>query len=159
LLWREPSEMWTRVLSWDEKWLYVVTHFVPKSKLFPAGHELQSVSGTRRRVLSREEIDGDEEAKRHVFASAISRYISKSGRKIVSPEEMFERYGFLQPADKVDGEECYSGAEIKVMKRVEKARREALPIAGLENGWGSVHVLFDGNKARALGKYTDLLWR
>lgn len=155
----EPYEMWTRVLSWDEKWLYVVTHFVPKGKFLPAGYELQSVSETRRRVLSRDEIDGDDEAKRYVFASAISRYIFKSGRKTVTPEEMFKRCGLLQPDNQADVEECYSGADIKVVEKVEKARREALPIARLENGWDSVHALFDGNNSQALGRYTDLLWR
>lgn len=30
-------EMWTRVLAWDRKWLYIVTHFVVAGKVKPTG--------------------------------------------------------------------------------------------------------------------------
>ncbi|EEY16017.1 conserved hypothetical protein [Verticillium alfalfae VaMs.102] len=31
-----PYEMWTRILAWDRKWLYMVTHFVPKGIARPS---------------------------------------------------------------------------------------------------------------------------
>ncbi|CRK48685.1 hypothetical protein BN1723_008132, partial [Verticillium longisporum] len=32
----QAYELWTRIISWDDKWLYVVTHFVRASKFKPA---------------------------------------------------------------------------------------------------------------------------
>jgi hypothetical protein len=155
----QPYEMWTRVLSWDEKWLYVVTHFVPKGKFLPAGYELQSMPKTSKRTSTRDEANGNDEAKRDVFASAISRYIFKLGRKTVTPEDMFRRCGLLHAHDHAESEDRQVEADAKVVEKVERARTEALPIARLENGWDSVHALFDGNDTYALGRYTDLLWR
>ena len=31
----QPYELWTRVISWDDKWLYVVTHFVEAGMFRP----------------------------------------------------------------------------------------------------------------------------
>lgn len=62
----ERYEMWTRVLSWETKWLYTITHFVrkdPKSK------------GTT------------------VCATAISQCVFKSGRRTIPPEVMLRTSG------------------------------------------------------------------
>lgn len=155
----QPYEMWARVLSWDEKWLYIVTHFVPKGMFFPAGYELQSTPKTRRRGLSRTETNGVAEAKCHVFASAISRYVFKSGRRTVAPKEMFKRSGFIHLHDQAEVRDCHSEADTKILEKVEMARREALAVARLENGWDDVHALFEGSGTQALGRYTDLVWR
>ena len=61
-------EMWTRVLSWDAKWLYTITHFVRKD-----AKSGQSV----------------------VCATAVSKCVFKSGRKTVAPEAMLHDSGLL----------------------------------------------------------------
>jgi hypothetical protein len=155
----QPYEMWTRVLSWDDKWLYIVTHFVPKHKFTPAGYELQPMPKIRKQGLFKTRLDGEDEAQRHVFASAISRYIFKSGRKTVTPEEIFTRCGLLRLNDRKNIGDKSIEAETTDLEKLEKARKEALPVAKLENGWDSVHALFDGSSTQALGRYTDLLWR
>jgi hypothetical protein len=136
----QPYEMWTRVMSWDDKWLYIVTHFVPKNKFIPGAYELQSMPKTRRQPLMRDKANGDDDSKRHVYASAISRYIFKSGRQTVTPGEMFRRCGLLHPQDQATIGD--SGSEAETNEKVEQARKEALSIARLENGWDSVHALF-----------------
>jgi hypothetical protein len=37
----ERFEVWSRVLCWDRKWLYVVSHFVKKGTVKPKGYTLQ----------------------------------------------------------------------------------------------------------------------
>lgn len=62
----ERYEMWTRVLSWETKWLYTITHFVrkdPKSK------------GST------------------VCATAISQCVFKSGHRTIPPEVMLRTSG------------------------------------------------------------------
>lgn len=60
--------MWTRVLSWDAKWLYTITHFVRKD-----AKSGQSI----------------------VCATAVSKCVFKSGRKTVAPEAMLHDSGLL----------------------------------------------------------------
>lgn len=33
-------EMWSRLLCWDKKWIYIVTNFVKKGKIKPKGYVL-----------------------------------------------------------------------------------------------------------------------
>ncbi|KAI2630135.1 capsule polysaccharide biosynthesis protein [Xylaria nigripes] len=63
-------EMWSRVLSWDRKWMYLVTHYVEK--------------GTK---------PADWEKK--VFASAVSKYVFKIGRLTVHPAVLIGASGLL----------------------------------------------------------------
>ncbi|KXH52423.1 hypothetical protein CSAL01_09745 [Colletotrichum salicis] len=69
----EKYELWTRVLSWDEKWIYLVTHFV-KADVFVPGRKA-------------------------VFASSIARYVSKNGRRTVLPEQALSKCGLLPEDD------------------------------------------------------------
>lgn len=61
----QECEIWSKVLSWDEKWLYVVSYFVRSG---PKGKS----------AVPREE---------DILASAIGRYVFKDGRKTVRPIE------------------------------------------------------------------------
>jgi len=66
----ENYEVWTRVLGWDGKWFWVVSHFVsPKATT--------------------------SDGKRKVFASALSKYVFKVGRKTIAPEVVLEEGGVL----------------------------------------------------------------
>ncbi|KAI8944133.1 capsule polysaccharide biosynthesis protein [Xylaria longipes] len=58
-------EMWSRILSWDRKWLYIVTHYVEKGAVKP---------GSR-----------PEEWEKKIHASAVSKYVFKIGRLTVHP--------------------------------------------------------------------------
>lgn len=44
----EKYELWTRVLSWDEKWIYLVTHFVKADVFVPGEYAMQPTRGQRR---------------------------------------------------------------------------------------------------------------
>lgn len=92
--------MWTRVLTWDHKWLYVVTHFVRKDATEPNGFSLypsqRSPPGSRK-----SSIDGsftkDGKKKPVIFASALSKCVFKKGRVTIAPEAMLEASGLLPP--------------------------------------------------------------
>lgn len=70
----ERYEMRSRVLTWDGKWVFVVTHFVKCGK--PR--------------------EGDDMSKR-IYASCLSKYVCKMGRKTVPPEEVLMEAGVLPP--------------------------------------------------------------
>ncbi|KAF3917176.1 hypothetical protein ABW20_dc0103229 [Dactylellina cionopaga] len=67
----EKYEVWSRVLSWDEKWFWVVSHFV-------------SAKG-----------DPKHGGKRKIYASSLSKYVFKVERKTIPPIEVLEESGLL----------------------------------------------------------------
>jgi hypothetical protein len=94
----QPYEIWTRILSWDKKWLYLVSHFVEKGRYEPSSYYLQpDKAGSHsmgEATQSSSQTTKDERLK-HVFASAISRYVFKRGRITVPPSKMLEDCGLL----------------------------------------------------------------
>ena len=113
----ESYEVWSRVLAWDRKWLYVVTHFVKKGAARPKGYTLTNGSlfgGTKGKKekkslkASAAATNGaatNGEAKdaatapplphKAICASAISKYVFKKGRLTLHPEVMLEASGLL----------------------------------------------------------------
>ena len=73
----EKYEVWTRVLAWDAKWFWVISHFVSPGK------NKKSAGGK----------DGCGDRK--VFASALSKYVFKSDRKTIPPAVVLEESGVL----------------------------------------------------------------
>ncbi|KAI1814006.1 capsule polysaccharide biosynthesis protein [Poronia punctata] len=68
-------EMWSRVLSWDRKWMYIVTHFVEKGAGKPGAQS--------------------EQWQKKIYASAVSKYVFKLGRLTVHPAVLIEASGML----------------------------------------------------------------
>ncbi|KAF3172766.1 hypothetical protein TWF106_002230 [Orbilia oligospora] len=67
----EKYEVWSRVLGWDNKWFFVVSHFV-------------SAKG-----------DPKHGGKRKIYASSLSKYVFKVERKTIPPNEVLEESGLL----------------------------------------------------------------
>ncbi|PLN77792.1 hypothetical protein BDW42DRAFT_196286 [Aspergillus taichungensis] len=138
-------EVWTRVMAWDEKWLYLVSHFVERGKGGPRACVLQG--GDKSVVvgdLGRKKDEGGQ--KKKVFASSVSRYVFKQGRKTVAPEAILLQCGLLPGR----GEELWGV--------IEKRRKRDVGAAQLKRGWDAVHEAFEEVDV-ALGRYTDFLWR
>ncbi len=88
----EKYEMWTRVMSWDRKWVYMVTHFVRKDAVKPKRFSMyprqkNKNAGTR-------SVDKAEDA---IIASALSKLVFKKGRLTIPPEVMLQASGLLPP--------------------------------------------------------------
>lgn len=81
----QKFEMWTRLLSWDRKWFYLVTHLVKPGVGKPASFSLQPWRKSKR--VQGEEVDA-EKLKGAVFATAIARYVIKRGRLTIPPEKV-----------------------------------------------------------------------
>lgn len=82
-------EIWTRILSWDDKWLYLVSHFVRKDRVTPKSFTLYP----GQRIRKARSFDGV--PKDAVMASAISKCVWKKGRRSVPPEDMLALAGLL----------------------------------------------------------------
>ena len=90
----EKYDIYTRVLSWDEKWLYVVTHFVKKGAAVPSNVTLYPRQN-RSFNFSKKGSHYDQEPKKAVVASALSKLVFKKGRITIAPEIMLEASGLL----------------------------------------------------------------
>ncbi|KAJ5727034.1 hypothetical protein N7493_006061 [Penicillium malachiteum] len=82
----QSYEIVSRVLSWDEKWVYIVSYFLKRS-----------------RTKKDTEITED-----RILASAVSKYVFKQGRQTVQPAEVLTNLGLLagDPAVQSDADDC-----------------------------------------------------
>jgi hypothetical protein len=86
-------EVWSRILTWDHKWIYIITHFVQKGtvepKRFLAGGAAATVKG---------EDSGQSERQSSstvVYATSVSKYVFKKGRLTVPPERVIRASGLF----------------------------------------------------------------
>jgi len=138
-------ELWSRLLSWDEKWMYALTSFVEKGRVKPKSYYLQKKQppGAGEKEEKKKEIDS-----KVIYASAISRFVFKRGRKTVPPMEMLKSSGLLPADDDIEG-----------LRKMEEIRLRRLGIAQLREGWDAVHDIFFEEIDEVLGRYTDFLFR
>ncbi|KAL8839744.1 MAG: hypothetical protein Q9170_001615 [Blastenia crenularia] len=96
-------EMWTRILCWDRKWVYIVGFFVER------GVGAEGTRGGRKEKLSGgrkggEGMSKEEEKKKGshpaIFATGLAKYVCKRGRITVSPERILQASGLLPPKPK-----------------------------------------------------------
>jgi acyl-CoA thioesterase FadM len=111
-------EMWTRVLSWDRKWLYLVTHIVEAGAVRPKEYLLQperrkagrsgshfflqllGVSGPKTRELrtANGHTTGNITATNPaIYATSVARYCFKRGRVTIPVETILTTAGLLPP--------------------------------------------------------------
>ena len=91
----EPFEIWTRVLSWDRKWLYLVSHIVKKEAVKPNGYTLQPW----KKKGDDERRNEHAQKKPHpaILATSIAKYVFKQGRVTIPPERVLEASVLLPP--------------------------------------------------------------
>lgn len=152
-------EMWTRILAWDEKWFYVVTHFVEKDASMPRKYTLypqQETKEARETWASRDssrrssaasnisdEINAaeDEKAARQpkVYATVLSKCVCKQGRKTLKPDAMLKLSKLLPEMDEeiLDAQDTFVSQLGSIMEnnkaslnRVEEERVRGMQIVG-----------------------------
>ncbi|CAK7206982.1 hypothetical protein SEUCBS139899_009789 [Sporothrix eucalyptigena] len=159
----QPYEMWSRVLSWDRKWLYVMTHFVVKGKVKPASWD--GSGKTHREWTAADEAN----LQKHVIATAISKYVFKLGRFTTHPTYLMGSSGLLPErpgegwrgggpeavgdmADLQDDEPVVDGESDEwTWKNVERERRRGMALASQFAALDDAGELFNGGKNGALG--------
>ncbi|KAI0451156.1 capsule polysaccharide biosynthesis protein [Xylaria acuta] len=119
-------EMWSRVLSWDRKWMYIVTHYVEKGAVTP---------GSR-----------PEDWEKKIHASAVSKYVFKIGRLTVHPAILIaaskllperpggwvgDEHGFDELPETANGHAASDAADAAAWdwRRTEEERRKGLEYA------------------------------
>lgn len=90
-------EIFTRLLAWDRKWVYIVSHVVKKGEVRPERYVLQPWKKGKARAKMAGEGEGEEDLGKHIFATSVARYVFKKGRLTINPEIVLER-SYLLPA-------------------------------------------------------------
>ncbi|KAK4040273.1 hypothetical protein C8A01DRAFT_46341 [Parachaetomium inaequale] len=160
-------EMWSRILSWDRKWLYIVTHFVVKGKVRPTGWDGRRMGPTRDKIQKVDGNNGEEavDFSKYVVATAVSKYVFKLGRFTVHPALVVEAAGLLpeRPGEGWKGGETGTGTPEDLgdlddegewdWKRVEAERRRGLQYAEHFAALDGTNSLFDGGEDGAIGNF------
>lgn len=171
----EPYEMWSRLLCWDKKWMYFVTHFVKIGTVKPSAYILTDGSwfGKGYRTVQGDANENQEVDEKAIFASAVSKVVVKLGRLTVHPEVLLDAANVLPPrpggwhsmnpfATSRKSSEHGSGGNSKVshdltwekvVEENERGLKYAEHFAALDGLTGQ----FSGNRRPALGKFADLL--
>jgi hypothetical protein len=132
----QQYEVWSRILSWDRKWLYIVTYFVQKGSVEPG----EFAMGT----LPNDHVPGSAHSKHKskvtppvIFATAVSKYVFKKGRLTVPPERLLRASGLLghgpstggsstsapdMKSKDMEGTNCSSGSDVYGMIEKERLR-------------------------------------
>lgn len=171
----QKYQIWSRVLAWDEKWVYIASYFVKNGVVLPTGYTLQPSASFGKKGS----MDGDEIGKA-IFASAISKYVFKKGRKTIRPQEVFEKLNLfsttLELNDKgytelphMDGEakkvteKTESEKEVVVkegsrwgMKEVQEEKQRGLQIAEHFASLDELHSSSIMPSSRALGRFDGI---
>ncbi|KAF2755528.1 hypothetical protein EJ05DRAFT_513033 [Pseudovirgaria hyperparasitica] len=178
-------EIWTRLLSWDRKWIYLVSHIVKAGVVRPKHYTLQP--GKKAKLAGkREEEESLEERKERIrgalYATSISKYVVKKGRLTIPAETVLEHSKLLppKPADvgelakeaqasvdtasndattRDDLDESFvlaEGISDFTWEKVEAERLRGLKYAEMFGKLDELHDDFDGGANGALGRYPDL---
>lgn len=173
--------MWTRLLCWDKKWVFVVTHFVKKGAVKPKEYILTDGSwfGGKgyQKLNGKGEVSVEIEEK-HIYATAISKYVCKKGRLTVHPEVLLAAAGLLptKPGGWVtmDGsspkvEEIATNghanghtngsasSEVWDWKRIEEQNQKGYEFGAQFQALDGLSQEFTGSRDAALGRYRDLI--
>ena len=91
----QAFDMWTRILCWDRKWIYVITHFMRKNTVAPTSWILQPWKKPKPRIHEADK--GNETKLPRTFATGIAKYVIKRGRLTVAPERILRDSELLPP--------------------------------------------------------------
>lgn len=81
----------TCVLTWDEKWIYLLSYHVRPGAVVEDGERwAEALLGSGALAESKRNL---------VFAVSISKYVAKAGRRTVPPAELIKAGGFLDATD------------------------------------------------------------
>ncbi|KAH7325864.1 hypothetical protein B0I35DRAFT_448885 [Stachybotrys elegans] len=156
-------ETWSRILAWDRKWLYVMTHFVPRGAAKPA----EWLDPKFKNVRTRGERDAAGDWEKKVYASAVSKYVFKLDRYTIHPAIVLEASGLLpeRPGGWIGGENQTGDESVDLSdvdlsvegewdwRRVEAQRRRGMEMGGAFNSLDKMHGLFDGGDNGAIGTF------
>jgi len=171
----QKFEMWTRVLCWDQKWFYLVTHLVKPGVAKPKGYALQPWKKGTKRESGEDDKEVREKLKGAIFATALAKYVAKRGRITVPPERVLidadmvpvKPEGWVYKGDKGAKGVANGGVDSILPESVgtewnwdiiEEERRRGLSFAENFIAMDGLHEVWDGGKEGVMGEYVDLLF-
>ncbi|KAJ3541737.1 hypothetical protein NM208_g2597 [Fusarium decemcellulare] len=83
--------IWTRILSWDRKWLYIVSYFVEKGAVKPRSWDIDGSWPTRSAISKPEDWE------KKVLAISMTKLVFKIGRLTIHPAIVLGESGLLPP--------------------------------------------------------------
>lgn len=153
----QKYEMWSRIIAWDRKWLFIMTHFVQKGAVKPRSWDGQNFGPTRSAAGKPQDWE------KKVFATAVTTYVFKLGRLTIHPAIMLEASGLLPErpggwtANNGSGESVVQQDAAKpsewTWERTEGERQRGLEYARHFAAMDDLHGWFDGGEDGALGKF------
>lgn len=93
-------EISSRILCWDEKWVYVASHFTRPGSNRPTQFLVGPQAAKLPKALG--EANKTEGQKDCAYATAIAKYVFKAGRITCSPETVMMECGLLPPRASVE---------------------------------------------------------
>ena len=155
----EGFEIWTRVLSWDRKWIYIISHFVKKGAVKPKGYTLQPWKKVKARKQEKavgkesngHDTNGSGVKAVHpaIFASGIAKYVFKQGRLTIPPERILRDSGLL-PAKPPEHET----PPVTASPPSEEASGVLVPESVQDTAMGKAEDLLDSSLAASVGDDT-----
>ncbi|KAJ5852267.1 uncharacterized protein N7529_011652 [Penicillium soppii] len=103
---RQKYEISTRVLSWDDKWIHLISHFVERGSCKPV-HFTDQRNPQRDPEMNIGDLTQMTSADQHpssrpvVYATAMAKIVFKKGRKTVPPPQFLVDCGLLPGKEKV----------------------------------------------------------
>lgn len=85
----QPYEVWSRILTWDQKWMYIVTHFVQRGRITPTASVANMKADNGVESKSKTPPTSSKDVESSIFATSISKCVFKKGRMTVPPERVF----------------------------------------------------------------------
>lgn len=171
-------DMYTRLLTFDAKWFYLMTFLVEAGAGRPSTFTLQPW----RKPKHCAGVASPEKLKKAIYATAIAKYVVKKGRITIPTEKVLfdaemvpaKPEGWVYKGDEsdksdksdengmVDGDmvlpEKVGESEEWNWDVIERERRRGLRFAEAFASLDGLQELFDGGKDGVLGEYADLLW-
>jgi hypothetical protein len=152
-------EISSRVLCWDEKWIYVVSHFTKpgsnKPTQFLVGPRSSKKAGPSEQAKS-----GDQQDR--IYATAITKYVFKAGRVTCPPETVMQECGLLPTPPTTEGLQGLEKGTANVKKdrdahwsweEVQDECRKHLEVAQNFGSLDQLHGTFVGKAGPAMYTY------
>lgn len=157
----ERYEIWSRMLCWDEKWVYFVSHFVKAGKVKKGKNGGWLLQSWRSGVEEENEDCGRSAeilapSEKAILASAVSKCVFRQKREFVVPGKVFEAAGLLPGAVGKSEDGTPPKEQQWKADRIEAERIKGLKVAEAMAGLNLAHGAFEPDSGPVLAEYRDI---
>jgi hypothetical protein len=138
-------EISSRVLCWDQKWIYVVSHFTKPGSNTPTN----LVLGSKGKQAERADIKDIKDTKDCIYATAITKYVFKQGRITCTPESVMSDCGLLPQTKSGQEDDSWDWSLEQVQEECDRYLEVAQNFGSLDK----LHDAFIGRSGPAMYFY------